>query len=415
MKHSIISVVVALLLFGGTVACTSSVERPTDPTATETAAASTTPPVRTSTPTPTPTFVAVSTSTPIPTRTPKPNPPTQVPIDRSVSEIPVDLPGGIRSIAVGEPIPFAPEWTVLATMGCWGCDGPSAFTRLTWSEEGVVYESILTTLPRGGRAVNFLGVTQTVDGASLIAAICSDGLCGGFDFMADEPETTLFRSDDGGWSWYETSQFARSYRVVAADSQTVLVWEGFTPPPDGNRYLLLPSAEVVEAPADAGGPSFGPGGLIWRLRDGTFLGAAGMPALGGLQIGFADLTGYPVLSSAPRWSIDGGMMVHWTEDRGRSRERYLTIIEPGGAEVTFYLGHWLSDQYLEFVPFGWLDADRLIGRVSDTGDGSFGIPTLAVFDIDSGVVFPVLVNNEWVAVRSVVAAFVDLEPPSTTD
>ena len=372
------------------------------PASSETAPAMTTP---TSTPT-----SGSPTSTPQPTPTPKVSP-TPPPVDRSVSPIPAGVPGEVRAITVGRPLAFSEDWVLLISTGCWQCEGAGGLARFAWGDGQLTRDAVLDERHGVMQADDLLGATQAADDPFLVAAVCSGGSCGGFDFWAEDPETTLLRSDDRGLSWYELGVYEHAYRVSGASNSGILVSEGFGAPPDPPPPVdvLLPDGLVLVPPADgAYSPFMTDQGPVWRIPDGSFVDSLGVAALDGRVVGYAGSTGNTIQVHVPRWSEVGRLMIGW-EDRGDVTEPFVTIVDADGSEITYYLGHWLSDDYVDFVPQAWIGDDLLVGRVLDAREGPFS-PSLAVLDVESGVMHPVpLGDPRELGLRGVIAAFVDTE------
>ena len=180
---------------------------------------------------------------------------------------------------------------ILAQSGCVECDGPpSGVQRLTLAADGsvtredVIGEEGASTEVRG--SIN--GYAISPDGASMAVSVCTRGSCGGINWPS-EPEVAILWSDDGGWSWTETGRLDNPLIPVAVDGARVIVsdWYEPGPPPEfvPDRYRVLPEDVVLVVPEPGLlGPFAAPHGILWGKRDGTFVDAAGEPAMDGLQL-----------------------------------------------------------------------------------------------------------------------------------
>jgi hypothetical protein len=259
---------------------------------------------------------------------------------------------------------------------------PNRLDRVYRGDDGEVHvETILTSEDTHGLpfVVYISPVAVSPSGEELATAVCARGDCGGFIPPSEDAVTALYRSSDGGGTWWRDAEFAGGVRAQGWLDGEVVLWTASLPsgepPPVEQRLRLHPSGKPLTAPdgasSDYAAPYLfeSPQGPLWRSDDGL------VDASGVTVVAFA---GFP--SARPtRVALlsDGTVFWTWTAV-DRSSSYFAAVFDATGVQLTATL----------VVPYGCCSA---------TADGRLLVPEVAPLPewVDAyGEELPELQNGE---------------------
>lgn len=294
---------------------------------------------------------------------------------------PRELPSAPKLI-IGEPATLPRASLLLATDGCYGCEGHATggYRAITGKDGRTLLEPIDLSALRGTLG----GMTGAPDGSIAIAWTyqgsggCTIGLRAGPDLV-----TTVYRSRDGAVRWEPMDVLAGCQWFRVAEGGRILA-QGFGPfgesPTTAPPYQWLnPSGTLVAPPGwESGWTAFlTRGSFDWRPSDGHAL----LDARGGVVRDFG--------ARASLWSatsLGDHLLVTWTENdgsptaRGSHTRNLLTAIDPSGATI------WeLEVDFDAFFGVGFpITATTSLGAVKSPAGGS----RPAIFDLATRSVHP---------------------------
>ncbi len=298
----------------------------------------------------------------------------------------------IASLTLGDPVPFPEGYEVLVTAGCSECSGPqiTGIERLTMADAGIQRIELLDG--------QISDVLASADGDDIFALDCVAGSCGYVEGPRIAPTFAVVASNDGGESWSEVSRGASLVALEAITGNDALAWEFGPAETLFKDYLLVKAGTRVLPPEPGLRPIAGPEGLIWWSPDGRLLTDGGLPFphLPGIWV-----EGAPeVTVRETRLAADGGQLAIRWEARSPAGPHFLLSTLDASGDVRTFRTRGNDDAILLNVG-GWLDGERVVGTL--LADAPTGYTTvLAVIDLGSGTVHPVMDDGAEVRVRSVI-------------
>jgi hypothetical protein len=179
---------------------------------------------------------------------------------------PPDLTGiQVKDVAPGPDVAFPENTVLMLEVGCTSCDAPARGIRRIYRNKGAVHVDDLFQRPEQARGNNMVYITSIVvsmDGSTVIVAVCVREYCGGMG-LPDQAASAVFHvSRDGGVTWVEEPQ-ERALRIFAITPQGWVagrwstddtIWIGDHPVqrPVGAKGVYWGSATVAELLWSAG-------------------------------------------------------------------------------------------------------------------------------------------------------------------
>lgn len=277
--------------------------------------------------------------------------------------------------------------------GCWGCEGYDSGIQAVITDSAG--NSVVRALPepplRSNETRTFWEMTP--DASLWIAGTCSGSNCGPLGPDADDVNSRILASSDGGGTWTELAAFPGYAYAEIGPNGNVLVTRTYGHGPASTWKLswkLLPAGGEIVRPANASAdarPLFLPDGSVgWHtyespevLRaDGTaFFSAAGKFTANDQIDGF-------------RFGPDGRVYVSWSTGRqvpGGPLKMYLSAFNPAGVELWRHQVEGSSAPSLQFRIGRFISSRYALGNIQDPSPSTYGqLPALV--DFDAGTIQP---------------------------
>jgi hypothetical protein len=300
---------------------------------------------------------------------------------------PSPLPTAVDSapqLAIGEPIAFPDNTTMIIETGCWSCDGPAeALYRVSrHGGEAPRVELLFEADQRRNEGAYITSLALTPDASEIVVAVCTTGYCGGLANPTPGAAATFYRSTDLGSSWHLIGTSSEAMAVVAITLRGIVLTFDYSSFWFNNGEPLTkpaPDAEIVFGSRRSGE-------VIWWLPATRTLLA---PASG-------QTINVPDASYAPDTSLNAGQppLIVWSPDYDARTETFpgfrLSTVAQDGTLAS------ISSPLAFIMPAAWL-ADGLVVASVETPapvehEGrrfEFMRPIPSVIDFETGVVHPI--------------------------
>jgi len=323
----------------------------------------------------------------------------------SVASPPATTPerSSIPQAAIGSPIDLSGEFLVVI-VGI-GTDAPPGEVERRSVRGGQVLNRATSLTAADfeidGSYINSwrnIHYPPAATGTAAMAAVCSEGDCGGLGFADPSARTTLVRSTDLGRTWQRIAVLDGAFWLWSwsPDGSEALLWRYPTQPPfPGPRPAIRwPSMVEVAPPSRPDGSSLldtpplllADGRVAWWTETGLFDEDSAM------RLDFGALADPPRDPVSASISPDGARLIVSAGLGGPTRRWSLFELTDAGTYVEVTTLRQPSEFSIAAVPYLWLDDHRVVvpagGEAADLGlpPGTFVGAAPAVVDFSTAEV-----------------------------